>query len=70
MEIEMANRFNTLVVLISEINQPVSRLALGSPNIIEHLVFSDKEDALLQLHKVFERFTEIGSQQNVSIKIS
>lgn len=68
MEIEMANRYKTLVILISEHDIPVSRLALGSPNIIEHIIFSEKEEALQQLAESLTRFVTIGSQQNVSIK--
>lgn len=53
MELEVANQNNTLFVLISEKGAHISRMVLGSPNLIKHIEFENSEDALAQLKEVF-----------------
>lgn len=54
MELEIANQHNTPFVLITEKGKHISRMALGSPNLIKLVEFTSKEDALKQLKGVFE----------------
>jgi len=69
LEIEMANRYKTLVVLINEKDQNIVHLATGSPNIIEHLTFTDLDDVIEKLRTVLQKFKKTGSMQNISVKL-
>jgi len=68
LEIEMACRYKTLVILLSEEGTRISRLAKGAPCVIDDITFVDQEDALSKLKKAFQHFQTSGRKQNVSIK--
>lgn len=68
MEIEMANHHKALVILLSEVDQKVARIATGSPNIIDHLTFQDKDDALAKIKVALQKFKKAAITQNVSVK--
>lgn len=69
MELECANRYNSLVILLSEEGYKVSGMVLGSPSIIDHVQFSSRQDALEKLGKAILKFKESARQQNVSVKL-
>jgi nucleoside 2-deoxyribosyltransferase len=66
MELEMALKHNALVVLLSEKGAKLSRLALGSPTIIEHVQFDSHADALSQLGTVFQNLLKAAKRKNMS----
>lgn len=66
MELEMALKHSALVVLLSEKGANLSRLALGSPTIIEHIQFDSHADALGQLGDVFEKLLKAAKRKNMS----
>ena len=66
MELEMARQNHALVVLISEVGTPVSRLVLGNPAVIDHVQFSDHEHALTQLREVFTKLVAAAKKKNQS----
>ena len=69
LEVELANRFNSLVILLSEKDATVSKIVIGSPNVIDHIIFESPEDALNQLQPLLKKFVKTAGQQNVSVKI-
>lgn len=68
-EIEIANNSKTLVILLSEEGQTVARMAKGSPNIIDHILFKDHQDALNQLKTRLLKLIDASKKQNVSVKL-
>lgn len=66
MEIEMALRHKALVVLLSERGTKVSRLALGSPAVIDHIQFDTRADAFAQLAGVFNKLVKSARKKNQS----
>lgn len=68
-EIEIANNNKTLVILLSKEGQAVARMAKGSPNIIDHLLFSDHQDALDQLKPKLLKLLKTSKMNNISVKL-
>lgn len=68
MELEIAVKHKTLVILLSEEGVKVSRMVLGSPAVIDHVQFTSFEDALAKLRVVLEKFVKTAKQKNISVK--
>lgn len=69
MELEIALKHKTLVILLSEEGVKVSRMVLGSPAVIDHIQFSDFDDAIAKLRLAFATFVKTAKQQNISVPI-
>lgn len=66
MEIEMAQKYKALVVLLSEKGTKVSRLVLGSPAVVDHIEFDTRADAFAQLTSVFGKLVKAAKKKNQS----
>ena len=66
MELEMALKNNALVVLLSEKGRKISRLALGSPAVVDHIEFESHEEVLNKLGDVLHRLIKAAKRKNMS----
>lgn len=58
MELEVANQNNTLFITFCEKDTRISRMVLGSPNLIEHIEFESIDEVLDHLRPTLERIKQ------------
>ena len=56
MELEAATHNGTKIILLSQPDDKVSHMVTGSPNIIEHILFDNFDDAIAKLKPILTQF--------------
>jgi len=63
-EVEMANTKGIPIIVLSEAGKRVSRLLLGNPSVVAHIVYDSQKNALSQLEEELLRLFPREAQQS------